>query len=199
MSARIDIVNFGLSLLGADAITSLEDDSSEAITMKNFYYIARDAVLEETDWTFATKRFLPAKSTSDPEWGWSSAFPIPSDILRVTQVDRNWTTSTGLSDTRVRNPVAHDVEGREILCDENVIYCKGIRRISDEGIYSSLFVEAFSVKLAMFACYPITESNRKMEIIAALYTSVIKTAKSRDGLQSSTRRMRNQVLSRARR
>ena len=196
MSAKINVCNFALNLLGATSITSLEDDSPEAKALKNFYYIARDSVLESAEWTFATRRFKPAKSTSDPEWGWGSAFPIPSDILRVTRVDR--TDYVGLGTGMNRHPADHEVEGRQILCNEDVIYCKGIRRIEDEGIYSPMFDEAFGYKLAVLSCLILTESNTKMQTMAGLYVDAIAKAKSRDGMQGTTKRLRNQTLSRAR-
>ena len=69
MSARIDICNVALvSMLGANSINSLDDDSDEARAMKFCYYIARDAVLEDANWTFATKRFQPAENADPPEF-----------------------------------------------------------------------------------------------------------------------------------
>lgn len=198
MSARIDIVNIALSMLGADTITSLEDDAPEAIVMKTHYYIARDATLEAHEWSFAIKRFQPAKATESPLWGYDNAFPIPSDIIRVLQVDRGWTPSMSFDRTRHRNQVDHVVEGRDILCDEEEIYCTGIRRVEDEGIFSNLFAQAFAARLALAACYAITESNQKVEVFAAMFAGTIKEAKSRDGQQGSTRRMRSSWLQRVR-
>jgi len=191
--------------LGESEINSIEDDSDKARTLKTFYYIARDATLEIAEWTFATRRFLPAKSTTAPEWGWSALFPIPSDIIRLTQVDKNWTESGGYAYgvQQDRNPVDHVVEyvegvGRAILCNEDEIFCKGVRRIEDEGIYSPLFVEAFACKLAYLAALPITESNQKQQAMMGLFGQASKDAKSRDGMQNTTRRMRNRTLSNAR-
>lgn len=199
MSIRIDVVNYALSLLGAEAITSIEDDAPEARVMRNFYYIARDSTLEEAEWTFAKKRFKPAESEIARVWGWSFAFPIPSDIIRVTRVDRNWIPLSNLSDNQYRNPSQHEVEGRVIVTNDEEIFCTGIRKIEDEGIYSSLFTEAFATKLAMLACLAITESNTKLQIYAATYEKLLRTAKTRDGMQNTTRRYRNTVLSRSRR
>lgn len=207
MSTRVDVVNFALTVLGQTQITKITDDSDVARTMLNLYNIARDAVLEEAEWTFATRRFKPAISSTAPEWGWLSAFPIPSDIIRVTQVDRNSTATAMITDVRQnRNPVDHVVEfvlgtggkGMAILCDEDVIFCKGVRRIEDEGIYSPLFVEAFAYKLAYLAGYAVTESGQKLEVALALYTDAISKAKTRDGMQNTTRRVRSRSLSNAR-
>ena len=181
MSIRIDVCNFALTVLGENRITSIEDESDRAETLEAIYYIARDSVLEEAEWTFATRRFLPALSSTAPEWGWSNAFPVPSDIVRVTQVDKNWTASGGyIYDVQQeRNPVDHVVEyvsgvGRAILCNEEEVFCKGVRRIEDEGIYSPLFVEAFGCKLAYLAADAITASNTKTQIALTLYTDAIR-------------------------
>ena len=192
MSAKINVVNYALSLLGANPITSLEDDAHEAKVMKTFYYEARDGLLEVVEWSFAIKRFKPAKSTDEPLWGWSSSFPIPSDILRVLTVESD--NTYGMN----RDQVDHVVEQRSILCNEDNIVCTGIRRIDDEGVYSPLFNEAFAVKLAVLACLAITESNTKFQQMAAMYAGVIKDAKSRDGQQGTTRRVRSRWINRAR-
>lgn len=206
MSVRIDIVNFALALLGESSLptNSIEDDSDKARTMKTFYYIARDATLEVAEWTFATRRFNPAKSAIIPEWGWANAYPIPSDIVRVTEVDRDIIGTTVINAPGLRrNSIPHVVEfvsgiGRAILCNEDPIFCKGIRRIDDEGIYSPLFVEAFSAKLAYLAALPITSSNTIQKSMLALHVGLIRDAKSRDGMQSTTRRIRSNSLNDAR-
>jgi hypothetical protein len=201
MSARIDIVNIALSLLGADSITSLEDDAPEAKIMKTHYYIARDATMEAHEWSFAIQRFKPAESVDDPLWGWSNSFTIPSDIMRVLQVDRNFTAAAISFNTSAdmhRDQVAHVIESGKILCNEGTIYCTGIRRVEDEGIYSALFAHAFAAKLAMLACHALTESTTKFEAMAALYTQAIQEAKSRDGQQGTTRRLRHHQMRRSR-
>ena len=204
MSVRIDVVNFALAIIGSKEIQSIEDDSDKARTLKSVYYIARDSTLEVAEWSFATRRFKPAKSAIAPEWGWANAYPIPPDIVRVTDVDRDLIGVAAVRDTELRrNPIPHVVEyvsgiGKAILCDEDPIFCKGVRRIDDEGIYSPLFVEAFAAKLAYLAALPITQSNNIRDNALALHVGLIRDAKSRDGMQSTTRRMRSQSLSRAR-
>lgn len=189
MSARIDIVIYALQLLGAKAITSLEDDSEEARVMKGFYYPARDGLLEEVEWSFAMRQFQPAKSATDPLWGWGSAFPLPSDILRLLRVDRN-AIGIRFNDMQ-RNQVPHELYNRIIFCNEDTIYCTGIRRVEDEGIYSGLFAEAFATKLASLAALPLTESNQKWQEMVNMHQSFLRTAKARDGMQSTSRPIRS--------
>ena len=195
MSARIEAVNYALQYLGEQPITSLDDDSDRALTMKSFYYIARDSVLEDANWTFATKRFTPARNAVDPEWGWNYSYTIPSDIVRVTTVLRDWGSSSvagiGYYDFPNEMKSAHVIEGNEILSNDE-------RTMEDEGNYSPLFMEAFAAKLAYLAALPITASMQKQQAALALHTGLIRSAKTRDGQQNTTRRFRSRWLEQSR-
>ena len=202
MSARIDAVNYALQFLGEQPITSLDDDSDRALTMKTFYYIAKDAVLEDANWSFAIKRFQPVRNAVDPAWGWNASYTIPADVVRVVRVLRSWGQGNFIPyawyDFPEETQSAHVIEGNEILTNDDPIYCLGVRKMDDEGGFSPLFLEAFAAKLAYLAALPITASMQKMQAAFALYTTTIKTAKTRDGQQNTTRRMRNRVLQQAR-
>ncbi len=189
--------------LGAEQITSLEDDAPEARVMQTNYALTRDATLEAADWSFAIERWIPAKDGQSPLTGAQNRFKIPSNIIRVIRVGRPTDGSFGAPDIGTtgdiysidRAPqVDHRVESGYILTNEDSISCKGIRRIADEGIYSNLFVHAFAAHLAMLGAYPITESSGKFNAMSALYMLKIKEAKSHDGLQGTSRRVRNRSL-----
>ena len=192
MTERIDISNLALSWLGVNTITGLDDETDEARQVKLNYDLARDATLESHEWSFAVKRFIPAKSSTDPEWGFANQFEIPSDIIRVLSVspDREvwWSFEQ------------HQwvVESGFIMADVDEIFCRGIRRVLDEGIYSNLFAHAFAAKLATLMALSLTQSHQIMEKMAQLFGGMISDAKSRDGLQGRSKRMRNRSMINAR-
>ena len=198
MSARIDVANLALTWLGAEPITSLEDDSDRSLIMKTNYDLAREATLEAHEWSFAIKRWEGARNAVDPEWGASYQYTIPSDILRVLQVERVNVSGLGaaFNSRRIGRDMQADwrVESGQIITDDDAIYCRGIRKIEDEGIYSPLFIHALAAHLAMLSAYALTESNVKFNGMSALYTLKIQEAKSRDGLQGSSQRIRNRSL-----
>ena len=201
MTQRTDIANIALSMLGEEPITSIEDETRIAQAVKTNYTIARDATLEAHEWSFATKRFEPSKLATAPLWGYSTQFALPPECLRLTAVERDFVASVPpqiRSGPRTRNQVDHVVEGRAILCNEDSIQCTGIFRIENEGLFSNLFVHAFAAKLAILVCYAVTESNSKFDRVGQMYEQFMREAKSRDGSQSSTRRMRNHSLRRVR-
>lgn len=198
MSARIDICNMALSFIGAGLITSLDDGTDESRAMKAVYYLAKDAMLEDANWTFAMKRWKPAASGTAPAFGWSYAYPVPSDIHRVVAVLRSFGTQSvwpySTYDFPEETLSAHVIESGEILSNDNPIYCYGIRKMEDEGSYSPLFVEAFGYKLAYMVSMPLAASTTKMQSALALYGMLMKRAKTRDSMQNSTRRVRSSVL-----
>lgn len=164
--------------------------------MKLNYAHARDATLEAYEWSFAIRRFIPGKLAQAPEYGPANAFSIPPDIMRVLSVDYNSDDRRSAYSSRTTTRIQSDwiVESGMILTDDDPIFCRGIRRIDDEGIYSGLFVHAFAAKLATLTALTLTQSNSIQQSMAQLYVGFINEAKSRDGQQGRTRRLRNQSL-----
>jgi hypothetical protein len=193
MTERIDIANQALLWLGEDVITSLEDDSVRANTMKVNYIPSRDATLEAHEWSFAIERFIPGQLAEDAVFGGLHRFTVPPEILRVLTVDREWTTPAPSTWSKIgaREQLDWVFEDQHILCKEEVIYCRGIRRIEQEGKFSPLFVHAFAAKLAFLTALALTASAEIQGNMLALYVGFITEAKSRDGLQGRTKRLRS--------
>lgn len=196
MTERVDIANMALSWIGEEEINSLDDDLERARQIKINYIAARDATLEAHEWSFAIKRFTPGKIADAPEYGASHAFSIPSDILRVIAVDPNMASTATPWTAPINSHEQLDwvLEGRLILCNEDVIYCRGIRRVEDEGIFSPLFVQALAAKLATLVAVNLSASAEIQANMFDLYDRFISEAKSRDGLQGRSRRIRNRSL-----
>jgi hypothetical protein len=195
VSERIDIANLALSWLGEDDITSLEDANEKARQMRINYIPARDATLEAHEWSFAIKRFVPGQVTPEPVFGVSHKYSIPADIIRVLSVE----FGTGnVYPIGSEEQVDWVMEGGYILCDENVIYCRGIQRIEQEGKFSPLFVHALAAKLASLTAIVLTASADIQANMLGLYERFIMQAKTRDGMQGRSRRVRNRSLLKSR-
>ena len=201
MTERVDIANLALSWLGEQDITSLEDDTNRSHQMKINYIPARDATLEAHEWSFAIERFIPAKLAANPVYGINSAFSVPPEILRVLTVERNTADPTNSFLTgRIGGNEQLDwvLEGGLILCNQDVIYCRGIRRVEQEGKFSPLFVHALAAKLAFLTATNLSASAAIQENMLQLYVGFIHEAKSRDGLQGRSRRLRDRTLMKSR-
>jgi hypothetical protein len=181
-----------LTLLGLDPVVSIDDDSNRARVMKIHYGPARDKTLESHEWTFAMKRFQPAELSEAPLFGWDLQFAIPADIIRVTDVEREPTSIPFYAYRDAgsnRHFTPHVIEGRTILANYT-IFCRGIMRIDNEGLFTPNFVECLSAQLAYRTAMALTESNSKRDAMLQEWKMAIKEAKAADGMQGSTRRLR---------
>jgi hypothetical protein len=200
MTERVGIANLALTWLGEEPVTSLEDDLDRARIMSINYSPARDATLEAHDWSFAIFRFIPPLNSVAPVYGASSAFDIPTNILRMISVDNPKDTSNTDFTLPIdsREQLDWVFESRQVICNQEVIHCRGIRRIEQEGLFSPMFVHAFAAKLAFLTAMNLTSSAEIQANMLAFYSQFILEAKTRDGLQGRSRRLRNRSLIKSR-
>mgnify|MGYP000087068750 CR=1 FL=1 len=145
------VANHALQKLGAQLITSMDEDTREARTVKACYSILRDRELRAHSWNFSIKRAALAPSATVPAFGFAKAFPLPADCLRILPPARHvdWTIEN-------INGVSH------ILTNEGtVIYLRYVARITDEAVFDELFVDMLACKIAWHCCETITQSNQK--------------------------------------
>lgn len=144
------ICNLALSKFGAKRIQSLDDNSPEARACKLNYAPTRDEVLRAHRWNFAIKRATLSRLADAPPFGWAAWYQLPSDCLRVLQLN-GWETH----EQRDR----WEVEGGRLLTDEDTVQIKYIARVVDGNLYDSIFVKALACKLAAEICRALTGSN----------------------------------------
>lgn len=185
--SEVQICNQALSLVGAQAITSLDDDTNEARLCRINYESVRDAVLTEHDWTFATRwETFPAEN-NPPPGEFANSFVIPTDVLAILFVGQDYD-----------HPEQYRVEDGRIRTDAMECKCQVLYQVADTSKFSALFTQAFVARLASELAIPITNSRTLMENMYAMYGQKMSLAASRDGQQGSGRRVRSKWLTRAR-
>ena len=187
--SEVAICNQALSWLGESPITSLDDPTKAAALCKANYAELRDAVLEESDWTFAKKRrSLPASATA-PAYGYGKAYPLPGECLHVLSVN----------EIRQGDPRgAWIVEDREILTNDSSCRAIYIKRLTDTGKFSSLFKQALAARLAAELAIPLTASRSLQAQHFQLYEEKRSKAAGRDGQQGKSKRIRSRWMENAR-
>lgn len=83
MSTAISLCSAALLLIGADEISSFDDGSRAAKICANLYPRTRDDVLQSYPWRFATAQERLAKLVTLPLYGYSYAYQLPANCLRV--------------------------------------------------------------------------------------------------------------------
>lgn len=184
MASSVEIANRALTKLGARRILSLEDDQKEARELNSMFDIVRDKALRSNNWNFAmTRASLPALAET-PAWGFTYAYQLPADCLRVVQVnDIYWVAN--LTDYRTQLDVPYQIEGRKILSNFAApLKVRYVSRVEDTQQWDSCFAETFASLLAYETCEAITQSNTKKQEMFADYRANIREAKLIDAIEN---------------
>jgi hypothetical protein len=177
----VEISSLACGLIGTKGITSFEDDSDEARVCAAFFGVARDALLEDRLWTFATKRFTLAPHAAAPAFGYARKFQIPSEVVRVHRADSPGGTGH----------LAWVREGQFILTDAESLQVIAVVKETDTSLYSPNFCIALAAKLATLIVVPLEEDEKKLATVASLAEMYLKTAAGTDGSQGRSERIRS--------
>lgn len=159
------ILSAALVELGEDRIMSREQDSERARIVSALYDSARDALLEEHPWNFATARVSLARAAGSPCFGYAHAYALPPDCLYVVEV----------------HPDARFVvEGSFLLTDAAQVSICYVRRVDRVSEMPPTFRVALATRIAAHAAKKITGSSAEKERMESLYRERLRTAKSRD-------------------
>lgn len=188
-SSSTKICNLAISWVAGQRITSLDDDeSTEAILCRENYEASRQAVLEEREWTFATKRVVLNKLSNTPEFGYSSLFKLPADCLKVRSV-----LNGNLQ------PIEYTVEEDHILADEEFVNVRYTFDMKNTIKFSELFTQALAAHIASKIALPLSKNRTLMADMLILYDDLLERAISTDSLQGSREKLARSQQERSRR
>lgn len=177
----VEIANTALVMLGAPPITSFSDASTQAQLAERLYDLTRDEVLESRPWTFATKRSTLTRASNPTGSEWLYSYTLPSDYLRLIQINKDEVAT-------IQNKYA--IEGNNLLTDAASVEAIYVARITDATLYSPLFVETLTTKLALKMAGPLLQ-GQKPELVRTLMLSLEKltaTPQSGEALKRANRK-----------
>ena len=176
--SQTGIVNLGLGKVGIARIANLNEDSPSAIRAHQVWDYVLDEVLEAKDWRFAKTRKALAKSTTVPVSGWSYAYPLPADFLRLCK---------GTPSDPVVYPsgypwVVEALESGLLALLSNFddssesLVVQYIRRISDVTKFSASFANTLAWRIGAEVAIIKTEAQGKFEFAMKGYAAALKRA-----------------------
>lgn len=176
MASQTEIANRALSKIGASRILDLSDDTKEARAVTAAWNVLRDAELRIRSWNFAMQRTTLPAMEDDPAWGYALQYQLPSDCLRIVQVnDVYW--AQGLVNYRNSDTSMYKLEGNKILTDVPApLKLRYIKRVEDTTQWDAAFVEVFACRLAAELCEEITDSTTKRQLAWDEYKQAVAAA-----------------------
>ena len=177
MASDVDVVNAALLKLGARPILTMTDDSIEGRLAQRRYDTVRDDVLRAHPWNFAQKRTSVAASATVPTYEYSFAYPVPTDFLRLMEID-----SPNNEPWRIESMD----DSLHILTDSGtplkILY---VYRVTNVDMMPMSFREALSATLALEWAEAITGSSDKTVMMEQLRSRKMSEARSVDGQEQT--------------
>jgi len=184
--SKIDLVNSALVLVGDGVITSLDDQTTQALVANTILEDFIEAELFETRWRFATETTPTTLVTSATHPTGLGIFQIPTGTIRVWNVyDGTRSIGTGWQ-----------MEGDKVLLDGDANSVISIERTTEPpvGNWPPHFRLAVVFRLAAAFCMALTENEDKSQILLNWSESYARKARSSDGGQSSPRAIKGRQI-----
>lgn len=173
--SEVQICNEALQNIGADDyITSLLENTPNAIECNLRYNTARKALLRMHNWNFAIKRAALNKEVSTPAFNFGNQFTLPSDYLKVvmTGLEERYSSSYAkpISGTfeisNVPNRIGPDnykIEGRKLITDAASVEIVYIADITDTAQFDATFTQLLARYLGALISYKVVGSKSERE------------------------------------
>ena len=174
-STDLAICNDALLLLGNNAIDDLTDDTKAAKLCTQYYQRTVDSVIRAYTWNCATVRSDELTATTDPTFGFSNAYTLPADCLRVLKMFDDGTYK-------------YRVENGALLCDEGTAQITYLKRIGAD-VMDPLLAEAVAARLAATIAFSLTNSVSAAEAMWKLYKDKLDEAQTTDAFEGTAPQM----------
>lgn len=180
MASEIEICNIALSRLGISrSINALTEQSKEAGACSLHYAPARDAVLSDFPWNFATKRVALA-DLNDPPSDWRYAYRYPTDCMRLIEIMTPG-TRTPTARQRIEYATGSDSDGtgKLIYTDEPNAWVKYVGKVVDTNMFDAIFRDALAWRMAGEMAMQLTGNGNLGQYAMQMYGQVLLGSASR--------------------
>jgi hypothetical protein len=162
MASKVEIINVALSRLGANIITSADENSTEAIVANALWDNARRSSITDHPWNFAiAEQTLNAVSDAS-SFNYQFKYQLPAECLRVMEV----------YDTDDYKIIGHGIYSNETEC-----VVRFVKDVEDTTEWNAMFTDVMAQRLAAEMAYAITKSQATADTNIQMYGQ--KLAKAR--------------------
>lgn len=184
MTTETEIVNVALRKGGgARRIMDINDAVGSAGIAADVLTQERDDLLRSGIFNFAVTRVKLGQLLATPAFGYTFAYGLPADCLRVVSVYDN---ADGTGTVPYKNESILQADGsyiNAILTDANTCYLKYCRQIVDPNLMSASFRQCLILRLACIFAISIAKSNALYQSLQQELKGALSSARSVDGME----------------
>jgi hypothetical protein len=168
---------------GAKRIAALTDSVGSAGIASDVLEFERDELLRACVWNFSITRIKLGRLSDAPAFGWSYAYGLPSDCLRVVSVHDN-DAGDGAVPYKLESLLQADNSYvNALVSDSTDIYLRYCRQITDPNLMTASFRQVLILRMAKIFAISIAKSNPLFQTLDAEEQKVYRQARSIDGIE----------------
>ena len=85
-TTNVQVANLALEMIGANTISSFEEETTESLIMKRYYELWVRTALSKHEWRFCMTEQQASRLAESPIPQWEYAYELPSDMLQLKSV-----------------------------------------------------------------------------------------------------------------
>lgn len=194
MVSKVDICNYALQNLGGDTITSLNENTPNAVECNLRYESSRRSLLQMHLWNFATRRAKLNKDTVAPAFNYDAQFTLPADFLYLVMTgleEQFQSPSTQIvnsnlyvSDVPTYGGIdKYRIEGGKLLSHDDNVNIVYVADEEDPQKFSTTFVELLARYLSANIAYRVVGSKSERDTQLAIFRDELREYQSIDSQQ----------------
>lgn len=178
-SSPVDICNLALDELKHAPIMSIDTPESTAEKIcARWYDATRRECLRKHPWKFATKRATLTPSGTDPDFGYTSAYNLPNDYIRLVSIGDD-SEGSFLDRYQIENGQILTSEGTDD--DGTSLNVRYVYNIEDVSRFDPLFLKFFVFQLALNMSPKFSLAANAKQLLKQDYEDVSSEARAVNG------------------
>lgn len=182
MSSKIEIVNRALVKIGQNRISSIDENSKSATSVRTVYDQVRDTLMQSYIWNFTKVRTQLAADAAAPLFGFQFRYRLPANTLRVlglgddTEPQRNYTSSL--------HAFKHEDEFiyTDVEAPLNIFLTQ---KIEEAGKYPPDFCNLLALDIALDIFYDVTKGTERYNTIRQDRAIALRNAKMNHAIENT--------------
>ena len=189
VTTDISICNLALMRIGLPTIASFEQTTKEAKTCAAVYPFSLKAVLEDHYWGFA-KKSAEGVVVDEDYLDWEFTYEYPSDCIAIRKIADPVNLSgasaeelSGISTNKIEYDLmvgGGDTASTVVVTNQEDAVIIYTALIENPALYTSLFVEALSYRVAADLAVPLRADSKLQLSMFNIYQNIINKAKASD-------------------
>ncbi len=171
--SEVSIINDALIELGEPTIIARTDDTAQAKVMDKVFDQAKEELLEEAKWRFASKYQELAQEATGPDFKYDFIYQLPGDYVRLIEIN----------ETDIDNVIVplFEIVDTALYTNETSVKIVFVRNV-DASLLSPLAARALSFKLGAKTARTLTDSASQKQEMLEGYDKSLKKAKASDSM-----------------